>query len=504
MESATTVIQMYLSGAWTDVTTDVLSSPYVKWKSGFGYDEPTSLVADDGTLEFYMNNSSRNSGGVNGYYSPGHGSARTGFELGTRVRVKTTYSAADRYQFHGRITEIEPMAGKYLTRRTKVVVSDYMNELSERYIDVLSLQASKTSDQLITTLIASMDVAPLATSYDTGPDTFPSAFHDLQGERNVAATVTQKVVQSDLSRLYVRGDATGGETLTLVNRQDDIGKTSQLTLNDAMTDLSVERKRVNISNKAVVSFRPVLEGTSNEVLYSVPDEITLNAGRSYSFTALYRDPDGGTRINGKTMVTPVVDTDYKMSSISGSGNDLNASLGVTVTFGSDRAEVTLTNNHASSTGYVWFFQLRGLALRLRDALEVTSTDSASVTAYGEKRLEYRTPYQNNFNVTQDIADYLKNKWANPKYKINRLRYIGNKNSTLMSAAINRDIGDMITVTETMTGINNEKIIIGRQVMIMPGGIWSIEYTTKDSDGGNFWLLGTTGSSELGETTTLGF
>lgn len=499
---------MFLSGSWTDVTADVLSTPYIQWESGKQYDEPTAFVADIGKLEFWMNNSNRNSGGVAGYYSPGHASARADFELGTRVRVKTTYAGSDRYHFHGRISEIQPLAGRYGKRRTHVVVTDYMDEMTSRMVDILTLQSSKTSDQLLTTLIATMDIAPQATSYDVGPDTFASAFHDVAGERMAVATIAQKIVQSDLSRLYVRGDATGGETLILTNRQDDIGKTSQLTLNDTMTDLNVERSRRNIANKIVVSFAPINEGTSNEVLYTLPDELQLNAGANYTFTALYRDPDGGSRLNGKTMVTPVADTDYKFSSVSGSGNDLNASLSITLNSGyntgGDRAEITLTNNHATATGYLWLFQLRGLALRLRDAMEVTSENPASITAYGEKRLQFNTPYQNSFNVTREISDYLKSKWANPKYKITNVSFTGSSNATLMNAAVNRDIGDMITVTETLTGINADQIVIGYRKQITNGRNWNVSLTLKDDDGGDYWLLGTSGSSELGETTTLGF
>lgn len=505
MASAELFIQFYISGAWTDVSEDVLSSPYIQWESGIPYDDPTSFIADVGRLEFWLNNSASNSGGAVGYYSPGHASCRTDFELGLRVRVKTIYSAATRYQFHGRISEIQPVPGSKGQRRTRVVVTDYMDELQSRYVDGLSLQNTKRSDELLTTLIATMDFAPQATSYDTGPDSFANAFHDIQGERMVCATIAQKIAQSDLSRIWVTGDATGGETLKLVNRQDDIGKTSQLTLTNTMTDLEIERSRSRIANRIVVSFRPLNEAASNEVIYNIPDEVSISPSASYTFTALFRDADGGDRINANTVVNPLVaDTDYKFSSVSGSGNDLNASLGISVSVYSDRADFVLTNNHATSTGYLWLFQIRGLPIRLRDAIEVSASDSASITAYGEKRLEFKTPYQNNFNVTTSIADYLKSRWATPSYRINRIALTGNRSSTFMNAAVNLDLGDKITVTESVTGINDERIIIGRKVRVHSGKLWYVSYTTKDDDGGQFWLLGTSGSSELGETTTLGF
>jgi hypothetical protein len=503
MASATLAIQFYLSAAWVDVSADVLNAPYIKWKSGFSRDEPTAVVADTGQLELFLDNSASNSGAAAGYYSPGHASARTGFELGMRVRVKSTYSAADRYQFHGRVSEISPVAGRYGKRQTRVIVTDYIEEMSARFVDLLTLQSSKTSDQLLTTLIATMDLAPLATSYDIGPDTFASAFHDVQGERMTVASIAQKIGQSDLSKIWVTGDATGGETLKLINRQNDIGKTSSLTLNDTMNGLDVERTRGDIYNKIVVSYYPIDEGATDEVLYSLPEELTITPGKTVSITALFRDPDGGERINGKNMVTPVADTDYMFSSISGSGSDLNASLGLSISFGSDRAELAFTNNHGSSAGFLHLFQLRGRALRLRNAVEVSASDSASISAYGEKRLEFRTPYQNNYNATSSFADFLKNRWANPAYQISRVSYVGNRSTTLMSAAVNRDLGDMITITETQTGINTSYIIIGREVRVQ-SGIWNVSYTVTPVNAGDYWLLGTAGSSELGVATILGF
>ena len=73
----------------------------------------------------------------------------------------------------------------------------------------------------------------------------------------------------------------------------------------------------------------------------------------------------------------------------------------------------------------------------------------------------------------------------------------------MSAGVNLDLGDLITITETVTGINTTKIIIGRQVQVQ-ATIWTVKYILADSNDGAFFLLGTSGSAELGSTTTLGF
>lgn len=505
METATFTFELYNGSTWVDISADVRSDPAPMFKRGLASDDPTSLVASVGIMKIFLDNSIGNSAAKSGYYSPGHANVMTGFSIGARVRLKTVYSSATRYQFHGRISDIEPVAGKYRSRRTQVTVTDYMEELSSRYLPLLSIQASKNGNQLVTTVINAMDIAPLATSFDTGLDTFTSAFYDLQGEKQTAISVLQKICQSDVSKFWIVGDATGGETLRLVNRQSDIGKTSSLTLNDAMTEMEVSYRKGNIYNKVAAVARKPNPGTSPEVLYSLPTEKELRAGGTWEFTALFRDPDGGVRVNGKDVVDPLVaDTDYKFSSVSGSGNDMNSDLSVTLTIGSDRADVVIQNNHATRTGYLWLFAIRGTILRLRDPIEISTDDATSISAYGERRLSFVTPYQNNDNTAADIANYFLSKWKDPRRIVDSVEFIGNKSSTLMTAAINLDLGDMITIVETQTGTNMDKIIIGLEKTITPKGNLKVQYKLTDSNSGAFWLLGTAGFSELGETTTLGF
>jgi hypothetical protein len=77
---------------WTDVSAD-LADQSIKLRYGVNGNKPRDRVAASGTLDFALNNSSSNSGGVVGYYSPGHASRRSGWKLGVRVRFSSSPAA---------------------------------------------------------------------------------------------------------------------------------------------------------------------------------------------------------------------------------------------------------------------------------------------------------------------------------------------------------------------------------------------------------------------------
>src|SRR3990170_7798644 len=111
----TIALEMQFSGsggAWTDVWSDVpVSIQY--GISGVG---PFDHIADTGTMSFALNNAQSNSSGSLGYYSPGSGTARSGFEIGINVRLAVTYSGSTFYKFVGRLSEINPESGRLLSR----------------------------------------------------------------------------------------------------------------------------------------------------------------------------------------------------------------------------------------------------------------------------------------------------------------------------------------------------------------------------------------------------
>src|SRR3990167_1113391 len=153
-----------------------------------------------------------------------------------------------------------------------------------------------------------------------------------------------------------------------------------------MTGMEISRPETKkIRRVECVAYPVQVDAAATTVLTTLIREISLAAGESSTVDFRYRDPSNqATRVSGLEMVTPVVNTDYKFSSVSGSGTDLNASLIVTVTFGANTARVTFTNS-AAVTGYLWFFQLRGKGVYLYDPVTKIAETAGATSGRSEER-----------------------------------------------------------------------------------------------------------------------
>lgn len=493
-----------------NATADVRISSPIECGGGMMGSSVTDRVAPPGVLNFELDNSAFNSAGLLGYYSPDHANARSGFDVGSEVRVCMISGTITYYPFHGRIKKIKPAPGPLGKRNVEVICGDFMEQTSIHKLNLIPVQMSKRNDQLMATLIANMPIAPLNTSYAVGPDTFATAFNAEADEKEFANTAMQKCMQSDLGYAYVRGNAVDGETFVYESRQSRaLNTVSKATLNDVMDELDIDRSSGNIWNTVKVSAFPDRYDASAAVLYSSSSEMTLNAGQSTTFTARFRDPAGlssRTSVKPGTEVTPVADTDYKMSSVSNNGgNDLNASLTISVVWGGNSAEVTLLNT-GGSTGYVQKgFQLRGIGIYHYDPVEITREDSNSQLRHGNKTLSFSLPYQGSTNVATDFANVILGRYRNPVSNISSVSFVANKSTALMTAALTCWIGDRITIVESVTGISEDFFINGVNYKIQSGGVLRVSWILESTAGvGGGWVLDDLVSSVLGTTTILGF
>ncbi len=498
-----------LAPAWVDVTSDVRTTASIQASGGMMGSTITDRVAPPGMLSFDMDNSEGNSAATVGYYSPDHASCRDGFDVGTRTRFKLASGGTTLYPFYGRIKKIKVQPGPKRERTTQVTCADFMEQTSIHKINLIPVQLSKRNDQLLTTILANMPIQPLNTSFATGPDTFPTALNAEEDEKTFANTVMQKCAQSDLGYIYVRGNATDGETFVYESRQTrSLNVTPKVTLNDTMISMSPDRNADNIWNTVKVTAYPDKYDASVVVLYSSAAEIPINAGQTHTFTARFRDPAGlsqRTSLYPGSEVTPVAVTDYKFSSVSGNnGYDLNANLSISVTWGGNSAEVTLTNNGVA-TGYLQIgFQLRGKGIYHYDPLEVERSDAASRLTHGDKALSFSLPYQSSHNVANDFAQVLLARSRHPVTNISEVTFIANRNATLMEAALTCVIGDRITLIETVTGLSADYNINGTKYEIQAGGILKVSWLLESAGAVGGWILDSATLSLLDSTTILGF
>ena len=86
------IVEMYLSAAWTDVSADVILSRTASY--GIQGGGPNDRTAPTGTFKATLNNSDSNSAGLSGYYSPGHVNCRTGFDMNVPIRWRIPTSGS--------------------------------------------------------------------------------------------------------------------------------------------------------------------------------------------------------------------------------------------------------------------------------------------------------------------------------------------------------------------------------------------------------------------------
>ena len=163
------------------------------------------------------------------------------------------------------------------------------------------------------------------------------------------------------------------------------------------------------------------------------------------------------------------------------------------------AEYTITNQ-SGQVGYVTTLQIRGD--RIKDYQPVTQEekDDTSVTNYGELVLNWDMPYQEDPLVGKDAADFFLLNLKDPTTQVERIKFNANHSDDLMKAALRREPGDRITITETVTGINADFFINGVRLTIKPNNIIDCEWFVIPAKDSLYWSIGEAGYSEIGETT----
>lgn len=449
--------------SYVAVTNDLRRTVPITYRRGnFGTDIK-DRVADIGTLKAGMDNSSRNSAGKIGYYSTDHENKRTGFGENTRVQIWFTYGAMTICKWQGKLKEIQPVTGLYNGLLTYVTAEDWMAEASRAPIKDLTVQIDKGEDQLLQALFDIMDNPPQETDLATGADTYPLAFHDERVEDDHIISIIQKIIQSSFGRFFLQGGVNSGEVAVFQSRQSLDTSTPVIAFDNSMVKMTPRRVAYKQIKKVVVVTYPVnVDTAATTVLYSSPEEISLDPGQEITFTGRYVNPADNSRCAGKDMVEPLVaNTDFKFSSVSGSGNDLNGNLGITYGPHADSFDVTLKNN-AGVKGYLWLFKVRGKGIYVLYPREYVAEDTT--IRYGEE-LRYEMPYQNDFFVGKDIGDSILVWESTAETEVTDLEFIANRNDELMQAFMDVEPGKLVQPTETVSGISRTFIVNGVETEI---------------------------------------
>jgi len=454
-----------LSG-WVDITSDIRITVPVNYSTGNPNNDIEARVADEGILRLAYDNSIGNSAGLDGLYSPDHANADECFVQNQPIRIRLVSNAITYYQWRGSISTIEPLPDSMGERVTYVEAVDFMRYFYETDFTNVNIQTNKRDDELLTTLLAQLPYQPENTDFDTGNDEYSYAFQDETTGTSHIISVIQKMMMSGMGKLFVRGGTTYSETLTYINRQSILNPGAAVAaLDNNMVGLQLIRDDSSLIKKVSVVTYPAQIDATNVILWQLNTPLKVDPGTSKTFTMTLRDPNGrATKVAALSLVAPVADTDYKFSSVSGSGNNLNANLSFAYSDGTNSIDVTVTNN-AAVIGYLWYFFPRGKGIYL---YEPVPTSKLTGQTYG-KTLNIDMPYQDDEIVGTSIASLYSGWFSVARSNITSCKIIGNKSDALMTAALTVQPGDYVTIKEDQTGIDTGFIVNGIDKELIPIG-----------------------------------
>jgi len=502
------------SGTGEDISAFVISAA---WELGFS--KPFDTIAKAAELTLVLRNNDKE-------FSPEYSSAsRYGnFTKGRVIKVTSNYSATDRTHFVGWIEEINPDPGpNRLT--TEIIARGYLSRIQTAEVSI-SVQENITADQAITTILANTLIYPpgfsgrwllgqvgfselgnntilgTVTDYlnaDTGIGSLMYVGDNWGNDANVYQAL-QEVTGREFGRLFV--DRNG--VINFFNRNHLILNTTvSYTFNDDMIELGYKYGD-DVINDVTVKARYRLEGGSPSVLgtYDGAFKILPNGTKTIRFR--YEGQSEGARIAGKDAVTPSGGTDFNANTMEdGTGGDKTAR--VTAAIDSEGATEAVITYTSTDPGEVWVMagaQVRGTLITDFGVLDAVAQDDTSISDYG--RQKYTHPAEmDNLNDAQLLANYIVDLRKDPRGNITSMTLDLQYSTNAAAQGLARTIGDRIKISETQTGTTTKEYFIISERFKNARGVSRVTWGLEAADPSSYWLLGTTGYSELENTTYIG-
>jgi hypothetical protein len=505
------VVEVQLSaGVWTDITADTVQADGMEIRYGIQGNGPTDCVASAGECHFSLNNSASNSAKKQGYYSPLNTNCRTGWTFGIPLRVTITSAGTPRVKFRGKVGVIDPDPGSAGPKKCRVVAYDGMYDLIGADVRSVAIQVGQSESALISAVLDSLDstTQPVSRSIDAGVDTFPYAFYDI-GDGQKALTLIQKAAVNSFGLVAMKGDG----TFIFRSRASRATGASSYTFTDSMRAMTAPSDLSEVYNVVRVTTHPKnVDAAATTVLWAATGPApSIPPGGTFTLWATYRDPSNLlTLIGGINVVNPLVSgTDYAGNAASdGSGADLSASLSVTLTPFASTAKIDITNTHPTSMIFLVDgagnvkLQVRGKGVYDRGP---QTFEASSAAAYGTQPINIDLDYQSDDSIAQSYATYVQSQYKDLSSRVNSLTIIANNATDFMAQVLDREPGDIVTVTETVTGITLVDVVIQSITLEISPGPWVVcTWTFAPAAPFKAWVLGVAGRSELGDTTRIGF
>lgn len=499
----------------TDISSYAMS---VRWQHGFA--APYQQIARDSTATVKVKN-------IGKEFSPESGAALSGVTKGRRLRIRLLDGATPYLMYVGWIQEIVPEPGIYLKRTAMIRCISFMQR-AQAQESFVPIQESKTADQVYEAILENGAVYPpgLVNRWLLGV----SGFSELGQTTILGQTSDYSSFETGVTTFNYIGDQWADGVSVLGALRDTTGREAgKIFLNrsgliasyngthfvtDTVSDATFSDTMValhytygaRIINMVKCRYRPRKVGVAPEVLGRLDRSTKIGPGQTVEIAFRYADlTASGIKIAGRDALTPIANTDWTANSAeNGTGTDYTAS--VTATIANQTATRTLVKFSNAAIVDVYLqagAQIRGTAIRDFGELDITVSDDTSIGAYGLNPYTY--PYvMDSFDSARAMAEYILASAKDPRGEPSSMTIKPMTNTTLQAHGLNRTIGDRITIAETQTGLSKDFFIISEMHIIEDHiNSWTATYGLEPASMSAYWLLGTTGYSELGQTTILG-
>jgi hypothetical protein len=242
-------------------------------------------------------------------------------------------------------------------------------------------------------------------------------------------------------------------------------------------------------NRIKASAHPrLVDTTATTVLYSLFGQPTISPCSTLILEGRYTDPSlRAVRVGAASMVTPVATTDYTFGT-SASDTSLTARLSVAASFGANSVRFALTSS-ASQLAQVNKLQARGAGIFDYSPETYQATDAALSACIGGTIYEVDLPYEFRGQGASAIADYELSQWKNPLSLADDCAFVGTNDATLLVAGLRREPGDVVSITETVTGLAHQFYIQSCRVRLSGRNYaefaWGLQRRTDLTD---YWVL----------------
>ena len=459
-------------GPWVDLTSDVIGDITGYW--GMMDNDPTTFIADTGPMEITMNN-------VSGVYTPGLTTSLAGWDKGTPIRLLFQYDSVPYIRSYGTIDDIDPEVKGYPEPegdKVRVTVTDWMNYAATHPLISPAIVSNKRADELMTTVVADMTIAPLATDYETGANTFETGFDTLE-IKTKAYSEMSKIGTSEIAPIYLLKDPVFGETLVCESFYTRNGlRTPGFIMDNNMLHIDIDYGK-NVINRFEGTAHPRVIEAGISVLFTLSSPILIpSLATIENLRGNYTDPDGGNPTVGANMINPVITTDYLMNTKKdGTGANISASLTVTASYGAAGVVYKLVNANGYP-GWVIKLQARGYMVFSYNQLQKIHEDTDSQDEFGILSKTLDQKYQKEIYWGSLFGDAIVNLERYPRNKVNKVTFIANRSDDLMTAWLTGDVGMVCSIIEDKTETEIYAYIQGIEFTISTGGVVKFSWIVK--------------------------